>query len=656
MSSACDGIFRQVFAALPCPSVILDASLNVIDVSETYLAVADCTRSAIVGHPFRDALSRGNLQSVANDIFASVQSATSTRQSSTLDPIKAEPSGRWWKVKNKPIEADHLLHQLEDVTVSVKRVAELELGVRENQLFKLMVSSVKDYAIFLLDPNGRILTWNDGAKRLKYYDEKEIVGQHFSVFYQENDIKARKPEIEIQAATAQGRVEDEGWRKRKDGTLFWARVVLTAIYNADKVLIGFAKITQDLTEKRQTEHKIMEAYKESSRLKSEFLANMSHEIRTPMNCVIGMTELLSLSDLKAEQREQVDWIRKSGDALISIINDILDLSKIEAGKLTIINESFALHELLQDMEKYAEVMLVSKADVGFVFQVENIPADVTVEGDAGRLRQVLNNLLSNAIKFTPQGTVTLRVSGKHIDSKSIRLLFAVADTGIGIAEDDQKRLFTTFTQVDSSETRRYKGSGLGLSISKRLVELMHGELHLTSALKSGSIFSFELELKRTESAKEMGPRKPSKGMGAFKGHLLIVDDNPMNVLVSRRMVEKLGCQTDDAADGVEAVERVSQKNYDLVFMDIQMPRKSGYEAAKEIRAMGKTVPIVALTANAMQGDMEKCRNAGMDDYLSKPIKIEHIAAILEKYLLPGRSSEDTTRIICSSASIAQNDA
>ncbi len=384
---------------------------------------------------------------------------------------------------------------------------------------------------------------------------------------------------------------------------------------------------------------------ESVKLKSQFLANMSHEIRTPLNGIIGASNLLAATKLSPKQRVYVDATIASGNALLTVINDILDFSKIDAGKLEFECIDFSMAQMLDE----AFAPFTHLGEMKSIEFIRNIAFDVPLQarGDPGRLRQVLINLLSNAFKFTLAGSVTItgRVLNEEEDTMLVR--FDVTDTGIGMDETAQKKMFQAFVQADASMTRQFGGTGLGLAICKYLVEGMGGEIHCESEKGVGTTVWFTALLGKSQALpEEVRPRGRLQALPVGEPlHVLVAEDSPINQMIIRSFLETFGCETKIVTTGHQAVQEVEREKYDLVFMDCQMPEMDGYEACKIIRAHERVTqyrtPIIAFTASAMKGDRERCINAGMDDYIVKPIEVNALQRVIEKWINRRQSSEKT---------------
>jgi PAS domain S-box-containing protein len=398
-----------------------------------------------------------------------------------------------------------------------------------DHLYRLLVESVEEYAIFALDPAGYIVSWNPGAQRFKGYTASEIIGQHFSVFYPPDDVAARKPDIELEVAAAEGRLEDEGWRVRKDGTQFWANVVITALREPDGALVGFAKITRDLTKRKLAEQQAIEDARrlaseetlrraaesrtrdladvleqlrnhaeeldqrrqeadDANRTKTSFLAAMSHELRTPLNAIAGYVELLLLGvrgPISDEQAVDLQRIRRSQQHLLSLINDILNFSRLDAGHLAYRVERVSLASV---MESVSLMIMPQAINRGIAFEAQPCPPTLMALADSSKVEQVLLNLLTNAVKFThPGGHVELRC-----EARDGVVIAEVSDTGVGIPADRLRDIFEPFVQLDRSLENPREGVGLGLAISRDLARGMHGDLTVKSEVGVGSTFTLKL--------------------------------------------------------------------------------------------------------------------------------------------------------------------
>ncbi len=563
------------------------------------------------------------------------------------------PDGKTWLSRSSPIkDARGMVTGVVHVALNISDRKKVESALKESERLLASIINFLPDSTFVIDKEGRVISWNQSMEKMTGVKSEQILGkgdyEYALPFYGE-----RRP-ILIDAVRGLDKNFEKKYtiKRQEDGTIDAEAHIpnlrgnetyllgsASALYDSEGNYRGAIESIRDITERKRAEEDLQrskEKAESATRAKSEFLANMSHEIRTPMNAVIGMTGLLLDEDLTKKQREDIEIIRSSGDTLLTIINNILDLTKIETGMIELERQPFDMHDCLEaSLDMVAMDANRKGLETEYTFE-DDVPA--VVLGDPTRINQILINLLNNAVKFTEKGKIDITVSGEAVDGGNYKIHFAIKDTGIGIPEDKMDRLFQSFCQVDASTARRYGGTGLGLAISKRLAELMGGTIWVESEVGKGSTFHFTI-LVETTLCEPIEIGKPASRVDVPVDldkslSILLAEDNPVNQIVTQRMLNKLGYRADVAANGIEVLQALERRHYDVVLMDVQMPEMDGLKATQAIhqRWQDKELPvIIAMTASALKGDKEKCLAAGMDGYVSKPVKIEMLKAALETY-------------------------
>ncbi|WBA43471.1 PAS domain S-box protein [Hymenobacter canadensis] len=523
--------------------------------------------------------------------------------------------------------------------ITEKKRGQLELAAQEEK-FRAIFESFQD-VYYRTDGKGIITLVSPSVEEMLGYTPEEVTGTPITNYY----LSPNEREVLLQSVMEHGEA-----RNFEIAMLHKAGHAVSVLVNARRVVDGpggTEGIGRDITGLKQMQDDLRhakEAAETALEAKTLFLANMSHELRTPMNGIIGMIDLLHQTVSSEEQEEYVDTLRKSSDALLAILNDILDLSKIQAGKLQLNEEGMDLHYTLDKIHSLFSNRAQQKC-LTFTYHIAPGTPRFIIS-DETRLLQVLSNLTSNAIKFTAQGTVSIIVSTVSHIGDEYMLRIAVQDSGIGISEDNAKLLFTNFTQLDTTPTKSFGGTGLGLAISKQLAALLGGEIGMLSNEGDGSTFWFTLVCHAAHNEEEivqerLASRERGPDVARFDTppRVLLVDDNPINQKVATRLLDKLGCEIEMADNGFEAISKATSSTapFDLIFMDIQMPEMDGVTAMHEIRRrLGSTCPpIVAMTAYSMKEDAERFVNEGMDDYVSKPVKSQDLHAVLRRWVLAG---------------------
>jgi len=516
--------------------------------------------------------------------------------------------------------------------------------------FRLLVEGVSEYAIFMLDTNGKIATWNVGAQRIKGYTADEIIGRHLSVFYPPDVADSGWPDYELKQAAEKGSFVDNGWRVRKDGTRLWANVTITALRDAAGRLLGYAKLTRDLTESRRVaamelanvereqlldaERSARMAAQRATRVKDEFLATLSHELRTPLSAILGWTQILLKGQASSavDQRRAIEVIDRNARAQVQLIDDLLDLSRIMAGKIRLDLQQVSMPEIVQAAVDSAMPLAAAKQ-----IRLRSLldPSRTLVSADSGRLQQVVWNLLTNAIKFTPRGgqvQVLVQRVNSHIE-------LSVADTGVGIPASFLSQVFDRFSQRDSSSTRVHGGLGLGLAICKQLVELHGGTIRAASP-GEGQGATFHVELPVSLMQLDEGREHPSVEIDSIDTtplpkldgvHAFIVDDEPDARELLKRVLEHQGAVVTAFASADAALTALKSSRPGVIVSDVGMPGMDGYQLMRTLRAgegRDSRIPALALTAFARGEDRKRALLAGFQAHLAKPFDVSELVLLV----------------------------
>ena len=586
-------------------------------------------------------------------LFYPPEDVRSRRAQRALEVARTEGHYReeGWRIRKdgSPLWADVTLSAVYDppgtlagfleITRDLSAGREADETLRESEeRFRLLVDVVEDYAIFMLDPQGNVASWNRGAERIKGYRPDEIIGRHFSAFYRTEDVQSRHPQHELEIATEVGRFEEEGWRVRKDGSVFWASVTITAVRDAEGTLRGFAKVTRDLTSRRAVEQARLELVREqaaraeadrANQVKDEFLAVLSHELRTPLNAIVGWAHLLRApSGLLPEQVTRgLEAIERNATIQTQIVSDVLDISRITSGKVRLSARRVDAREFVMAAVDTTR----PTAEARRIDLRPTLPSEpLFIWADPDRLQQVIWNLLSNALKFTPAGgrvEVTLATHGS-------RLEISVRDNGIGIRPEFLPHVFESFRQADSSSSRAHGGLGLGLAIVKRLVELHGGDVRAESEGEGcGTALTVTLPLLPLAGVDSVADPEPHAAMIRLDGiSVLVVEDHPDGRDLLITMLAGVGAAVFSAGNAADGLALLKRERPNVLVSDLELPGESGYELIQKVRALppgaGGLTPAIALTAYARTDDRMQALAAGFQSHLAKPALPEELAAAI----------------------------
>jgi PAS domain S-box-containing protein len=503
---------------------------------------------------------------------------------------------------------------------------------REAEQLRLLVHGTADHAIFMLDPEGHVVTWNSGAERIKGYKADEIIGQHFSRFYPREAIDRRWPEHELQVARAEGHFEDEGWRVRKDGSQFWANVVITALHDDAGRHLGFSKITRDLTERKRSEENARRLVEEAAarRAAEEFLATLAHELRNPLAPMRNALQVIQLagSDPAAVGQAR-EMMERQMRHMVRLVDDLLDVSRITGGKLELRKQRVDLAAVVRTAVETSRPLIEA---AGHELAVTLPPQPVFVDGDPVRLAQVFANLLNNAAKYTERGgKIWLTAERQGSDA-----VVSVRDTGLGIPGEMLGKVFELFTQVDRTLEKAQGGLGIGLTLVRRLTEMHGGSVEAHSeGYGHGSVFSVRLPAILVAPARN--ERAAEESTPSSRRRILVVDDNRDSAISLGMMLQLMGNEVRTAHDGLEAVQAAEDFRPDVALLDIGLPKLNGYEAARHMREQpwGRDIVLIAVTGWGQDEDKRRSKEAGLNFHMVKPVEPAALEKLLAGLLTPG---------------------
>ncbi len=653
-----DGIIEDVAASRKTEKDFQESKelfKTVFNNSAVAIVVADQKEKIIAWNPFSEIMLGLTQQDLFNkpikELFPVRELKKLNALSSRYKDIISDIETRVFKKDKNVLEVNLSLSRIRDNTGKVigsirimhdmtkQKDAERKIKESENKIRTILDNSA--IAITLTDEKERLVTWNQYTEKILGMHKGDLFQRPISSLYPSNEWEKIRG-ANIRQSGSSHHIETKVIRK--DGKVIDVELSVNVLKDSNNKVAGSVGIMQDITKQKRAQQNLLQAKKaaeDASSAKTMFLANMSHEVRTPMNTIMGMVDLTLDTDLSEEQRDNMLTIKNAADILLGLLNDILDLSRVEAGKIQLEQIELNLRNIVQSVCKGLAVLARNKG-LRLEWEVaDNVPR--IIFADPVRIRQVLVNLINNAIKFTFKGSIVTKVRAVSKTDSECDLEFSVADQGVGIPQNKVDKIFDVFTQADASTTRRFGGTGLGLSICRKLVEMMGGGIWVESEEFKGSTFLFTGKLKIAVGSAEVDgeesiedalidalPKKQLKHLS-----ILLAEDNIVNQKIAVRMLEKRGWEVKAASNGKQVLELLDKEDFDLILMDAQMPVLDGFEATKMIRkreeASGGHIPIIALTARVMAGDRKKCLDSGMDGYVSKPIDRKKLYEAVENF-------------------------
>jgi PAS domain S-box-containing protein len=622
---------RKLIEASHDPLVTINAEGKIMDMNEAMLKVTDKTREQLLNTDFCLYFTdKEKAEDVYNRVFENgfVKDFPLTIKDGKLTDVLF--NGSVYKDENENVIGAVVVAR--DISEQKKAEVKLLQSLREVTDYKLALDA--STIVDITDKNGKILFVNDNYIKISKYSYEELVGGNHQMV--NSTFHPKEFMSKLWANISKGKVwQDEIRNKAKDGSFYWLNMTIVPFLDDKGIPYQYVAISIDITKQKVLAQELTEAKifaelattiaedsqhnaEEAVKSKQQFLSNMSHEIRTPMNAIIGFTKVVLKTELTAKQKEYLMAIKMSGDALIVLINDILDLAKVDSGKMTFEKTPFKLALSITSMLHLFETKIQEK-NLQLITQYDSKIPEVLL-GDPVRLNQIILNLVSNAVKFTNKGSITVSINLISQDEEKATIEFQVVDTGIGIKTTKIEKIFENFQQATNTTSRLYGGTGLGLAIVKQLVEAQGGTIDIKTKVNKGSTFSFVLDFQKTTIDAVHEPEILELDSTIKNTKILVVEDMELNQLLMKTLLDDFGFECDITANGKLAIEKLKTKTYDIILMDLQMPEMNGFEATEYIRKKMKSeIPIIALTADVTSADVEKCKEVGMNDYIAKPV-------------------------------------